>query len=275
MKRYLYVISLLCIGLISIMANAQAERTLVWNKTPITLVIPVGEEVRLTWPTDVNIQIPMAIASSLETLAPNQRVVYWKAASTFDAARVIATSLDNETVYLIDLVASDKASAAPVRLEDPDRLLNQPNEAQAQWQAAVSDVQQLEDPVEVILTRFASQSLYAPRRLVPISTQISRLPGAAIPADIPLIRSQASERYRVEVVGSWAGFGRYITAVMVINQSDFSVRVHPGWVQGNFSHITSQHLALAPRGSLEDRTTLYLISSVPFESAILEDGYGY
>jgi hypothetical protein len=90
-----------------------------------------------------------------------------------------------------------------------------------------------------------------------------------------LLRSQAGEKYHYRIVGSWSGYGRYITAVLVINQSPVQLQVNPGLVQGNFTHITPQHLYLGPTGSLEDRTTLYLISDSPFVSALQEDGYGY
>ena len=251
---------------------ALAEDKRIWNNLPITIVLPVNKEVRVTFPTDVSIQIPELIAGNLESLAPNQQMVYWKAKSPFDAQRVIATSSDNETVYLVDLVASENQIAnEPILIEDPNRLVmevaDQPTPSMA--------TEELRDPPEIVLTRFVSQTLYAPRRLVPQSGDIQEIHVNELPQKFPLMQSQWGEQYQYKIVGSWSGYGRYITAVLVINLSNTPVRINPGLIRGNFTHITPQHLALDATGKLSDRTTLYLISDVPFESAILEEGYGY
>lgn len=274
MKTKLYlIVGCLCVLLHP--HSAFADRTLVWNKMPLTVVLPVGEEIRVTFPTDVNLQLPMAVTENLESLAPNQQIVYWKAKSPFDSVRAIATSTDNDTVYLIDLVAQQGALVESLVIEDPDRVVKQQATASPALQATQEQVQELLDPPEILLTRFASQSLYAPRRLMPVNSDIHQQPIAALPANFPLLRSQMGEQYRYSVVGAWSGYGRYITAVMVINTSAISLQINPGLVMGNFTHITAQHLTLGAKGSLEDRTTLYLISDTPFASAIMEDGYGY
>jgi integrating conjugative element protein (TIGR03749 family) len=265
--------SLLIILLCSFPLLAYADRMLVWDKNPITIILPVGEEVRVTFPTDVSLQIPKSLISSLESLAPNQQIVYWKATQPFDKARVVAPSADNQTVYLIDLVTQENALAESLVIEDPDRVIAQHNDEPPR--DLLEGVQDLLDPPEIVLTRFASQSLYAPRRLMPVNPDIATMPLVQIPANFPLMRSQKGEQYRLSVVGAWSGYGLHITAVLLINQSELNLAVNPGLVQGNFSHITPQHLQLGPKGSLEDRTTLYLISSVPFNAAIQEDGYGY
>lgn len=255
---------------------AQADRTQVWNNNPITIIIPVGEEVRITFPTDVSLQIPAALVQSLESLAPNQQIVYWKAKEPFDKARVIAPSTDNETVYLIDLVAQDNAITESIVIEDPSRVVAQHNNDIASADGTIDiSTAELSDPPEIVLTRFASQSLYAPRRLMPVNPDIAAMPVVQMPSNFPLMRSQQGEQYRFSVVGAWSGYGLHITAILLINESQLTLPVDPGLVQGNFTHITPQHLQLGPKGSLEDRTTLYLVSEAPFSAAIQEDGYGY
>lgn len=255
---------------------AVADRTLVWDNSPITLVIPVGEEVRVTFPTDVTIQVPANVSETLTSLAPNQQIVYWNASAAFDKSRIIATSTDNKSVYLIDVAAVQGTPKEHFIIEDADRVLaQQENNLSQQDARQEASNNELADPAEVVLTRFASQSLYAPRRLVPVNADIAPQTLPTFPSDFPLMRSQWGEKYQFTVVGAWAGYGLYITAVMVVNQSATTVAINPGLIHGNFTHITPQHLQLGPKGTLEDRTTLYLISTVPFASAILEDGYGY
>jgi len=271
--KYLIMFSiLLSHPLVSL--HAWADRTLVWNKLPLTIVLPVNEEIRVTFPTDVTLQLPISITEQLESLAPNQQVVYWKAKAPFDSIRAIATANDNESVYLIDLVAQTGAVNEHLHIEDPDRVVNQ-HASNANRSFATESIQELLDPPEILLTRFASQSLYAPRRLMPVSSDIHAQPMTPFPTTFPLMRSQAGEQYRYSVAGAWSGYGRYITAVMITNLSPISIQINPGLLTGNFTHVTAQHLTLGASGSLEDRTTLYLISDAPFASAIMEDGYGY
>lgn len=251
-----------------------ADRTIIWNKYPLTIVLPVGEEIRVTFPADVRLQLPMEVTEKLESLAPNQRIVYWKATAEFDSVRAIATSTNNAAVYLIDLVAQAGAAAESIIIEDPDRVLSQ-QDSSGGGSESVNSAHELLDPPEIVLTRFASQTLYAPQRLIPVSSDINLQAITALPTNFPLLRSQAGEHYEFTVVGAWSGYGRYITAVMVINKSPISIPINPGLIAGNFTHVTAQHLTLGVSGSLEDRTTLYLISDSPFSTAIMEDGYGY
>jgi integrating conjugative element protein (TIGR03749 family) len=264
----------LLLGACALPMLAWADRTIVWDKYPLTIVLPVGEEIRVTFPADVALQLPLDVTEKLESLAPNQRIVYWKAVEEFDSVRAIATSTDNETVYLVDLIAQKNAAVESIVIEDPDRILVEQGE-HSESAVSASAIQELLDPPELILTRFASQTLYAPRRLMPVNPDINAQAISALPSNFPLMRSQKGEQYTFSVVGAWSGYGRYVSAVMVMNKSAVSVHINPGLVVGNFTHITAQHLTLGVAGSLEDRTTLYLVSDTPFASAIMEDGYGY
>lgn len=268
MKKIIWIVLITMVPLC-----AFAERTVVWNKFPITIVLPVGEEIRVSFPTDITLQVPMEVTERLESLAPNQRVVYWKATEAFDTVRVIATATDNDSVYLIDLVGQHGVTAESLYIEDPDRVVAQTTKTLSE--SAASPLMDLNDPPEILLTRFASQTLYAPRRLMPVNPDINAQPIPTITANFPLMRSQSGEQYQYSIVGAWAGYGRFITAVMVENKSPVSVQINPGLINGNFTHITAQHLYLGAVGTLEDRTTLYLISDAPFTAAVMEDGYGY
>jgi integrating conjugative element protein (TIGR03749 family) len=250
----------------------------IWDNMPMTIILPVNKEVRVTFPTDVNIQIPKELTTHLVSLAPNQKIIYWTAKAPFDSSRILATSTDNETVYLIDLVANEYTTVNdPVVIEDADRIAEESSSEEYELNAdSLSESESvLTDPPEILLTRFASQTLYAPRRLVPQSSDIADLHVDSIAKDFPLIQSQSGEQFHFHIVGAWAGYGRYITAILVINQSNHPVLLNPGLVRGNFTHITAQHADLGSAGTLKDRTTLFLISDVPFVSALMEEGYGY
>ena len=278
MARYRTLFITVVVSLLCRFAYANtpvSEEVRVWNNTPMTVVLPVNQDVRVIFPVPVDIQVPADTMQVLESLAPNQTVVYWKASASFDTSRVIATSLDRKTVYLLDLVATADAQPIAVRIEDPNRIINTASPDSEARTVSGQPKASLTDPAEIVLTRFAAQSLYAPARLVPTNSNIFPVEDVSLPSDFPLMDSQQGEYYDVKVVGAWSGYGRYITAVMVTNRSNVAVRINPAFVNGNFTHITPQHLWLDSAGSLENRTTLYLISDVPFASAIVEDGYGY
>lgn len=276
-KRYFFWFCILC-GLSATIVHADVRR--VWEEKPLTIILPVGKEVRVSFPTDVTVQVPLGISEKLTSLAPNPKMIYWTATEEFTPARIIATATDGKTVYVIDVAAANNAVKDDLLIEDPLRVVaEQPttinHQARNNSNAATEDEQVLEDPAEILLTRFASQTLYAPSRLMPTDTRISPVNFLAINKDFPLLQSGYGEQVAVNVVGAWTGFGRYVTAVQIINQTPISFDFDASRVRGNFTHISAQHLHIGAKGSLTDRTTLYLISDSPFAEAITEDSYAY
>jgi len=281
LKDYFFGLNILW-GLWATIAQADVRR--VWDEKPLTLILPVGHEVRVTFPTDVNVQVPLGISEKLTSLAPNSKMLYWTAMESFSSARVIATATDGHTVYVIDVAADNNAATDDVIIEDPARVdassASRPSTEQPLTHSitpvnADESNDALEDPAEIILTRFASQTLYAPSRLIPTDARISPVKVLTINKDFPLLQSSHGEQVTVNVVGAWTGFGRYITAVLIVNQTLMPFEFDASRVRGNFTHITSQHIAIGPKNTLTDRTTLYLISAIPFAEALTEDSYAY
>lgn len=274
LNAYFFLLSVLwCLSA----ALVQADVRRVWDEKPLTLTLPVGHEVRVNFPTEVAVQVPLGISEKLLSLQPNPRMIYWTATEGFGSARVIATATDGRTVYVIDLAADVAAATDDIVIEDPARISQLPS---ASTQDLSSDNRNLadevlEDPAEIILTRFASQTLYAPSRLIPSDERIAPVKLPNLPKHFPLLQSGQGEQVSVDVVGAWMGFGRYITAVLMINQTPLHFVFDGSRLRGNFTHIASQHSAIGPQGSLTDRTTVYLISTVPFNEALMEDSYAY
>jgi integrating conjugative element protein (TIGR03749 family) len=254
----------------------HADVTKVWNNEPLTLNIAVGQEVRVIFPTNVDLQVPLAITNQLQSLAPNRQMIYWKALEGFDKSRIVATADDGKDVYIIDLLATDNGIADNIVIEDPSRVLQvAPVQAEMEWNETEESTTTLTDPAEIVLTRFVAQTLYAPDRLLPSDNNIVMLSKPKLPANFPLLQSAKGESYQLEVLGSWMGYGAYITAVQIKNASNKRIDVNPERVRGNFTHITPQHLYLDAAGTWDDSTVLYLVSAKAFESAVVEDGYAY
>lgn len=266
-RKPIFLISMILCLCLPLLASADTKK--IWHGEPITMHLPVDHEVRVIFPTAVDVQVPMGIASRLQSLAPNSSMLYWTAVSPFDKARVFAMSLDGQSVYILDIVASEAGLKDDVVIEDPARILD------GQESVAQNEETPLRDPAPIVLTRYVSQSLYAPKRLLPTTTDINLVDTPHIPNDFPLLRSSRGESYRVEAIGQWNGFDQYITAVLVTNVTDIAVPVELSNLRGRFTHATAQHTYLGATGTLDDRTTLYLVSDVPFQDAIMEDGYAY
>lgn len=256
---------------------AHADSRRVWEDKPLSLILPVGQEIRVVFPTDVDIQVPLAVSEKLTSLAPNNRMIYWTSNEAFPSGRILATAKDGHTVYVLDVSADKSAIKEDIVIEDPSRVsITTPtaNSPQASGNSQ-DEPEALEDPVEIILTRFASQILYAPSRLVPSDARIAQTKSKPLDKNFPLLQSGHGERVSVNIVGAWAGFGKFITAVLIVNQSPVEFEFDASRVRGNFTHITAQHMRIGPKSALTDRTTLYLISDVPFAEALTEDSYAY
>lgn len=269
MNKFVLLFLLVC----SVPTWAEVRR--VWNDKPLTLLLPINHEVRVVFPTDVDVQVPMGIGERLHSLAPNTQMIYWTAVEAFEPARIIATAKDGKTVYILDVAASEAGQADDIVIEDPSRhpVESEPLELAESEQESESEA--LTDPSEILLTRFASQTLYAPSRLIPVDGRITPVNLPLLAENFPLLQSAHGERFALQVVGAWAGFGQYVTAILIKNITPLRFQLDLSRVRGNFTHITAQHLMIGEKGSLEDRTTLYVISSQPFDAALLEDSYAY
>lgn len=276
------------LSIFSQLAQAEEER-LVYHDKPMQLKLPVNVEVRVKFPQDVSLQVKEELLPKLKPLLPDAKTIYWTATEKFPASRIIATANNGSKVYVFDLIADTANPAKDLVIEDPSMVSaseqtppvhgSTANATGADPAEATTDLPDLNtaltDPAEIVLTRFAAQTLYSPTRLLPSSDVIRQVSAPSIPPDFPLIQSRRGEQFSVKPVGAWSGYGKYITAVLIVNTTSLSLQFDATAVRGNFSHITAQHINIGPKNSLEDRTTLYLISDEPFGQAILGDSYAY
>ena len=274
--------SLLSILLISLLVcqTAMAENVtrLVWQNRPLPITLkPGAPEIRVIFPADVDIQVPVAILDKITTLQINPRVVYWTAKEPFPPAQVVAISQQSGEVYLIQLGASEEGATNPITIADPAWITRQqPTPATPIPSSPSNQAPALQDPPEIVLARFAAQTLYAPVRLLPTDPNIHRVPVNDLPQNFALKRSQRGEVYQYQVLGQWQGYGRYITAVKLKNTSPLTIdAIDLRTVRGAFTHIATQHPSLGPAQTDQAITTLYLISLTPFQTAVGGTSYGF
>lgn len=259
------------------MVSAATTR-LVYTDRPMTLSLRIGHEHRVVFPEPVTVQVPVVATQSLQSMQPTSDTVYWKPTEVMDANRVLAFSSDQQRIYLLDVSASVDASTQDYTIDNPvlkPQSTHGQTQAPQEQQPAYAQETRLENPPAIVLTRFASQTLYAPTRLIPKDRRIQRVRIKPHPQQWPLIRSTKGEALSVETHAAWRGFGMYVTAVSVVNRSPLTVELDMRNVRGNFRHLTPQHTWLGPHGSDEDRTVIYLVSSQPYHSALKGVSHGF
>ncbi len=249
---------LFCLGIPSIgLAETAAAERIEWTKTPIKLSLSVDRERQIHFPAPVRVGVPMAIEGSLRIQSADG-TVYLLAYRPFDTTRVMVRETSSGRTYLFDLHAMEPSGIQPPR----EIFITNPSP-----QTASAADPQTDQPAETLdyvsLTRFGAQQLYAPKRLLPTLSNLSRVPvtnkavalvrGGAVKA-IPLI--------------AWSAGGQYVTAVKLTNTSSRPVELDPRRLRGRWLAATFQHARLLPNGDEADTTCVYLISARPFEASL-------
>jgi integrating conjugative element protein (TIGR03749 family) len=228
----------------------------VWDRTPIRVVLPVGTERLVHFPEHaVRVGVPDDLP--LRTLSVDG-TVYWQAQAPFAPVRVIVQGLEEGSgYYLLDLEAQESAPAVPLAI----LRLGAERPAHAQVHAPDEPTHQNLD--YVALTRFAAQQMYAPARLRPTHPQVRPV---AVPEDpIALVRGGAIEA--VPLI-AWRHRGLYVTVVRLQNQAPEASVLDPRDLRGEWLASTFQHARLLPHGDEADTTAVYLLSRRPFGESL-------
>ncbi len=235
------------------------ERIL-WNKTPIRITLPVGQERLVHFPADVRVGLPSPPPSGLRTQSIGG-TVYWYAKEPFTTTRVQVQALASGQMVLLDLQAQPGASTTPIQILWPanvDESVAEPATENPTTPAPTSATANF-----VPLTRYAAQQLYAPQRLV------RELPGIhLVPVNthsVPLVRGGQVE---AKPLLSWRGGDDYVTAVRLRNLTAHAVILDPRELRGQWRAATFQHARLFPSGDEADTTCVYLLSARPFAETL-------
>lgn len=241
--------------------------TLVWNRAPLRIALPVGSERRVDFPVEVDVFVPEALAEKVQVTATREGSVFWNAQSDFETERLMVTDKTGGTQWLLDLSAEESAPTHPLAIRD-SRVASSlpPTSPEVATNDALSGMESAID--EVDLVRAAARQFYGPSRLAELPAGVSR---ANVPTGpVTLYRGTALETV---VVGGWraSSFGSdlYVTAVHVVNRTSQEVRPDPRRLRAKLLSMTPQHAWLAPAGQHPHDTTLwYLVSDRPFQESL-------
>ncbi len=238
----------------SIMAQSNNIEHIVWDKTPIHIILPVGRERRIDFPIAIKLEVPASIkAKSKRIQVTESGSVYWFATKPFKVHRVNAIT-DTGYSYILDVEARKKAYSNPIAIIDK-RIKNEGGDTAANHQPVYHY-----DYVDVV--RYAAQHIYAPWRLV------KDLPGIRqVHVDTSPVALVKGDDLMTAPMAEWATSdvpSLYVTAIRVTSNSLDHVVLDPRLLRGDFLAASAQHSYVNPVGEAGDTTTWYLVSGQPF-----------
>jgi len=241
---------------------------IIWDRTPLGIALPIGQERQVTFPAPVEVGMPAGLADTVRTQVV-AGTVYWVAKREFTPQRIQVRDTATGQIYLVDLSARSSASTAPVIVTQAAAPAQADGGAggmaSAAGTVAAGAIAAPKMPTYDYgaLTRFASQSLYAPRRLAPTLPGVFQAPVDGRPID--LVRG---ESIQATPLIAWRSGNLHITAVRLRNMGMSPVIMDPRSLRGLWVAATFQHARLFPKGDEADTTAVYLISAKPFEHAL-------
>ena len=272
MKRLI----LACLASAVLAGDALAVEIMHWERRPLEIPLPVDEERIVTLDRNVRVGLPPALANP-EVLRVQSAggVLYLKAFEAFETQRVRVQDVESGDVLLLDLSAREGASSEEILVVDsreasparasasrsPSGSTSGSSGAQtseASRPSAQASGRAAATPVPVLLTRHAAQSLYAPQRTIEPLRGVSRVP-MRLPESLGTLLP--SLPVSATPLGAWRLDGWTVTAVKLENNDrQRAFELDPRWLQGEFYSATFMHPYLAPRGSVEDTTTVFLVT---------------
>lgn len=263
MSRYLNLLVIITaiFGLSNVCHASDVPEHIVWNKSPLKIILPVGKERRIDFPVPVKVLAPRSIVSKSKRIQTSESgSIYWTAKESFESTRVEIHTLTGYT-YLMDVEARKSQQIHPVIIVD-SRVASTDDAARDN----VSNFKNKYDYDYVDLARLASQEVYAPIRLIKKLPGITRLPVKH--EKIPLVKEGG---LIAEPIAQWqaATFpALFVTAVRITSNSLDEQPFNPYLIRGDFLSVTPQHRVVYPVGEEGSTTTWYFVSARPFaESA--------
>lgn len=236
-------------------ADSPAFEHALWQGFPIQVTVPVGQEriVRFPGAVTLNNSNP-ALTTDRISLQNNAGFLYIRAKKVFAPIRLAFVLKTTGRAVLIDLSGVKKGSDAPLAVVLPTQpaATKSENPAGSPW--VINDV---------TLMRYAITRLYAPQRLMYEVPGIVRTP-MGTQRSVSLISDVLAMP-----LASWSGNRLTVTAVLLKNPWHQALQLTPQMIHGHFRAVSFYPTdTLSPHGTLHDRTTVFLISSAPFNDAL-------
>lgn len=226
--------------------------------TPIKIQLPVGEErhVVIKFAHTLNVGVPAESSSKLNLqIIGNQ--IWLTAMAPFENIRVVVLARPRERI-IFDISASesytDTDQISVYMKSDNDQI----EERQPHYGFAA-------------LTRWATQQLYSPKRLLTELPGVIELPVSDEHVDLFRCGDRAPTLCAGGVsatpVASWQTPSHFVTAVQISNKLDEPITLDPRELKGAWRTASFIHSRLGKHGYSNDSTVLVLISDFPFSDS--------
>ena len=226
----------------------------VWNGIPIKFSVSVGEERIIKFPGSVVLKSIDKLKSDSVKILNNGGYIYIKALKPFSETRCAFIYRSTGQVVLVDISGESSAPSKPLSI-----VLEGPQEKPQNSQVNKTDVSMVD------LMRFAIKKLYQPERLQDSEASIHRSPMNTAKS----VHLLSSDNLMAMPLASWSNGREYVTAVLIKNTDTRSHFVDPRRIRGSFRAASLYPINRLQRsGSTKDRTTLFLVSSRPFNDAL-------
>jgi integrating conjugative element protein (TIGR03749 family) len=254
---------LLCVLTLCLTQRSPAVEILRWERLPLTVELIVGQERVIFLDRRVRVGVPSALSAHLRVQSAGG-AAYLRASAPFATSRVQLQDVDTGALILLDVsavaAAPDQAPLEPIRIVDAEAgpIPDGHSRGSERLSSGQGDPRaEPATPVAVVLTRYASQALYAPLRTLEPVNGVARVP---LPHDLALDALLASLPVRMKPLAVWRLDGEWVTAIRISNASGRWLDMDPRALQGDFLAATFQHHALGPAGESTDTTVLYLVT---------------
>lgn len=246
----------------------QGTERLVYDRSPLRVALAAGRERRIYLPWEAALHLPPE-AGGLQAQIVGS-TIYLTGQSGQPIVRIIAEGLDGQGMIPLDVQVRDQLAGVPDEMEISvaSRGNNGGNGRgkTARRNSATDDDDDDDEPVApdlAQLTRYCSQQLYAPQRLVKTppgvrSIELRHMPVAGLYRGGAVLTTP---------VGGWRSATLYVTAVRFTNRSHSPLELDMDMLRGRWVAATPQHHVLAESGSDADTTAVCLISEQSFDAS--------
>lgn len=246
----------------------QGTERLVYDRSSLRVALAAGRERRIYLPWEAALHLPPE-AGGLQAQIVGS-TIYLTGQSGQPIVRIIAEGLDGQGMIPLDVQVRDQLAGVPDEMEISvaSRGNNGGNGRgkTARRNSATDDDDDDDEPVApdlVQLTRYCSQQLYAPQRLVKTppgvrSIELRHMPVAGLYRGGAVLTTP---------VGGWRSATLYVTAVRFTNRSHSPLELDMDMLRGRWVAATPQHHVLAESGSDADTTAVCLISEQSFDAS--------
>jgi integrating conjugative element protein (TIGR03749 family) len=235
-----------------------------FERRPVVVVVEIGRERLVHFPYEVAIHQPDPMPDPL-TVQLIGSTAYLNATAPIHRLRLVAEGLDGQGMIPMDVVVRTRAPSVPDELEIlVANAASRAGHGHAGGDGTAESGDDETDPPDLVqLSRYCSQMLYAPQRLIKPVRGVRQV-------DVrvrPVPRLYRGSAVITTPIAAWRARALYVTAVRFTNRTNQPVELDMDELRGRWVAATPQHWRLLPQGSEADTTAVCLISEQAFDAA--------